>query len=163
MRTGEEFRKFIKTDGFIQQQARAIYKAGERQPDFLAIYLWSNVLLTSYNPDAFMILDGLPRSRPEAEILETVFPFLGRRQIFVVYLEVSNPEVTNRMLKRGREDDNHKEIGKRLQWFETDVAPALEYFRSTPLYTFLEVNGEGTREEVHERVVKELERLGFKI
>ena len=51
------------------------------------------------------------------------------------------------------DDINEEEIERRLTWFETDVIPAVEYFRSYSKYNFVELNGEQPVEEVRQELL----------
>ena len=44
-----------------------------------------------------------------------------------------------------------------MNWFETDVLPALEMYKNDPRYSFIHVNGNQTIEEVHKELVVKLE------
>ena len=39
------------------------------------------------------------------------------------------------------DDINEEEIEQRLNWFESDVLPAVEYFRKYSRYNFIELDG----------------------
>ena len=134
---------------------------GERQPDFLVIYLWATFILEKYRDDAYVMLDGTPRSENEAKIMDTVFPFLGRKAVYVLFLDVSKEESARRLLARGRNDDTPDEIETRLGWYDTDVVPAVEYLSANPWYTFLHINGEQSREGVFKEIIERLGAHGF--
>lgn len=161
LQTGAEFREFIKQKGLIPDLARGVLARGERQPDFLVIYLWSRFLLNLYDEKSYMIYDGTPRSEHEARIMNTVFPFLGRKEVYILFVEVSKEEAAKRLLARGRSDDNPEEIEKRLGWFDTDVLPAVEYLASNPWYAFIHINGEQNKEDVFKEIVTSLKSHGF--
>ena len=42
--TGERFRQFIKEHSLSSRLAAEIYKTGNRQPDFIAVWMWSPFL-----------------------------------------------------------------------------------------------------------------------
>jgi adenylate kinase family enzyme len=48
---------------------------------------------------------------------------------------------------------NPEEIERRLNWFETDVIPAVEYFRQHSKYNFVEVNGDQPVEVIHKELL----------
>ena len=50
------------------------------------------------------------------------------------------------------DDINEEEIKRRLNWFETDVIPAVEYFRKYPKYNFVELNGDQPVEAVQQEL-----------
>lgn len=152
--TGEHFRKFIRGEGFSFTLSRQINENGERQPDFLACWVWAGVLIEELLPDLHLIFDGAPRSLPEAEIITSALKFYKRQKPVVIYLNVSRKWSEDRMLSRGRTDDRSiSKVNKRLNWFDEDTLPAIEYFRTNKLYRFIEVNGEQPIEKVHTDII----------
>lgn len=160
--TGQRFRDFIKGDGRANRRAREMMEEGVRAPDFLALYMWSGILLDRLNDEEeeHVIFDGTPRSKNEAIILDTALNFFERSSVFVIFIDVSRSWATERLTERQRQDDDYEGIQKRLDWYEKDVAPAVEYYRTHPTHHFIEVNGEQSREEVrHEMLRKIQERI----
>jgi adenylate kinase family enzyme len=103
-----------------------------------------------------LILDGTPRSLLEVQVLDTAMEFYGRKDIYVIHLEVSRQWSEDRMVARKRADDTLEDIKKRLDWFDKDVAPALDYYRNHPNYKYIKINGERTIEEIKADIQKSL-------
>jgi adenylate kinase family enzyme len=61
--------------------AAETYKAGNRQPDFLAVWMWSHLLVEKMTGKERVILDGTPRSFQEAQIIDTAITFYKRPQV----------------------------------------------------------------------------------
>ncbi len=142
LETGARFREFIKDDGFTNELSNEMYKSGDRQPDFLAIHIWSHLFIKSLTGDKHIIIDGTPRSLIEAKALDSAIKFYDRNKTAVVYLNVSKELSIDRMHGRGRMDDKSDEmIKKRFEWFDKDVLPAIEYYRNNPDYNFMEIDG----------------------
>ncbi len=157
LQTGQHFRDFIKKDGFANKLANKIMDVGDRQPDFLAIWIWSSVFLENIKNEEHLIIDGTPRSLNEARTLDTAIKFFKREKPFVVYIDVTREWSEERLLARGREDDIEiEDIRKRLDWFEDDVLPAVSFFKDNPDYNFIYVNGEQTIEEVGEEMMDKI-------
>lgn len=155
--TGEHFRKHIKGSGYTWDLARKISEVGGRQPDFLAAWIWSCLLIEKLRGDEHIIFDGTPRSLGEAKMLNTALPFYGRENSAVVFLNVSEKWAEDRLRGRGRADDLNPEIvANRLAFFAKDVVPAVDYYRTAPGYNFLEINGEQTPEQVFADIKKGL-------
>ncbi len=155
--TGEMFRDFIKGDKYVQKLSNEAYKAGVRQPDFLAAYMWAESLIDVYTEGTHLVFDGTPRSKNEAFMLETALKFLQFMKPTIVYLNVSDEWSHQRLESRGRQDDLSREKNeKRLAWFAADVIPAIEYYKSEPYYDFLDINGEQPIEAVHEEIISKL-------
>jgi adenylate kinase len=60
------------------------------------------------------------------------------------------------MLARGRADDTPEAIQRRLELYQTETAPLLEFFSSQR--TLISVDGLGTEDEVQDRIVDAIER-----
>jgi len=152
--TGNRFREFIKQDSYSSRLEKALMDQSERAPDFLAVWIWSSLFIETLNGREHLIIDGSPRSLLEAQILETALNFYRREPVTVVYVDVSREEARKRLLARGRADDQKPgDVDKRLSWFDRDVLPAVEYYREHPRYRFIEVDGEQTREKIHEDLI----------
>ena len=154
--TGARFRQFIKEHSLSSRLAAEIYKTGNRQPDFIAVWMWSHLLVERMSGEEHLIFDGTPRSLHEAQILDTAITFYNRQRPHVIYLNISRETSKARMIARRRMDDiNEEEIERRLNWFESDVLPAVEYFRKYSRYNFIELDGDKPVEVVqHELLSK---------
>ena len=155
--TGNKFRDFISKTSHSSRLAKEVMDRSERQPDFLAVWMWSDLLVTNLMGDEHIIFDGTPRSLSEATVLDTALRFYGRANPTVIYLDVSNDWSRERLMARGRADDKTAgDIAKRLAWFESDVQPAIDFYANNPAYHFVKVNGEQPIEAVHEAIMAEL-------
>ncbi len=165
LETGESFRHFLDNTGkygntpqtATQKIASDVYSSGARQPDFLAIWMWADAMVEKFNLDSHLIVDGSPRSLDEAKILDTAIKFYKRENPFVVYLNVSQEWSRKHLLSRGREDDiDIAMIQKRLDWYQKDVIPAVDFFKDNDGYNFLQINGEQPIEKVHRDLINEI-------
>ncbi len=152
--TGERFRQFIKEPSLSSRLAAEIYKTGNRQPDFIAVWMWSHLLVEKMTGEEHLIFDGTPRSLQEAQIIDTAITFYNRQRPHVIYLNISRETSKARMIARRRMDDlNEEEIERRLNWFESDVVPAVEYFRKYSKYNFVELDGDQPVEAVQQELL----------
>jgi adenylate kinase len=152
--TGERFRQFIKEHSLSSRLAAEIYKSGSRQPDFIAVWMWSHLLVERMTGEEHVIFDGTPRSLHEAQIIDTAITFYNRQRPHVIYLNISREASKARMIARRRMDDiNEEEIERRLNWFESDVIPAVEYFRKYSKYNFVELDGDQPVEAVQQELL----------
>lgn len=160
--TGSIFRGFAERDNFTARMLKGAMERGERLPDNFAIWAWTGSLIERYTGKEHLFFDGCPRSLFEAQTLDLLLRFYSRSQVTVIYVDVSREESARRLVERGKEtgrfdDQNLEEINKRLDWFDRDVLPAVEYYRNNPKYHFVEVDGGQTREKIHEDLVHMLE------
>jgi len=152
--TGDKFRQFILGESFSSRLTKENYDADKRQPDFLACLMWGNMLLEELEENMHVVFDGAPRSLPEANLVTTAFEFYKREKPVVIHLDVSREWSEERLLTRGRADDKSlAKIIKRLNWFDSEVMPAIEYFKTTPMYRYIQINGEQPIEKVHEDIM----------
>lgn len=158
--TGGSFREFIKGESTVARLARHVNETGGLQPEFLAVWNWSNIFINSLSGEETVILDGAPRKPFEAGILHSAITFLGYARPIVIYLDVSESVSKEHLKGRGRADDNDEEVKKRMEWFETDVLPTLEVYRNDPRYRLLHINGNQTIDEVYKELVEKFEALG---
>jgi len=98
----------------------------------------------------------LCRRPAEAPVLDSALKFFNQKNPIIIYINVSNEWAQDRMKARGRKDDTEEYIKSRLQWFEWNVVPAMAYFHEHPDYTFLEINGEQSVEDVHNELISKL-------
>jgi adenylate kinase len=152
--SGAALRAFKDTEGYTQGMVRESLAKGEIQPDFLAVTLFGNAFVRDMTGNEHVLLDGFPRTISQAHIFETAMRFYKRDKVMVINLDLSEPVVTQRMLKRGRQDDTEVGIRTRLAWYRAHVVPMLEYCKSNPLYDVLDINGDQAIERVHEDIVK---------
>jgi adenylate kinase len=152
--TGERFRQFIKEHSLSSRLAAEIYKSGSRQPDFIAVWMWSHLIVERMTGEEHVIFDGTPRSLHEAQIIDTAISFYNRQRPHVIYLNISREASKARMIARRRMDDiNEEEIERRLNWFESDVIPGVEYFRKYSKYNFIELDGDQPVEAVQRELL----------
>ncbi len=157
--TGDHYRSFVRGKNLSSRLANDIYEHDDLAPVFLGCWLWSNVLINELEEGMHLIFDGTSRALLEAEVLATALKFYKREKPAVIYIDVSNKWSDDRLLARGRADDRSlSKINKRLKWFETDVLPAIEYFKKNPYFHFIQVNGEQPIEKVHADIMAEYDK-----
>lgn len=154
--TGGGFRDFIAKDSYASQLARDVNAVGGLQPEFLAVWNWSNIFISTLQGNESVILDGAPRKPFEASILHSAITFFKYKNPVVIYLDVSESGSRDHLAKRGRDDDTESQVSSRLGWFETDVLPALDVYYNDPRYKVVHINGNQTIEEVHKEIIDKL-------
>jgi adenylate kinase family enzyme len=79
--------------------------------------------------------------------------FYGRIKPFVISMDVSRDWAKDKLLARERGDDKTDQIEKRLDWFEKNVKPAMDYFKNNEFYNFININGEQSIEDVNNEIM----------
>ena len=154
--TGAFFREFIKKNQYTEVLAKKIVESGGLMPEAMAINMWVSYLVDNFTGKEDLIFDGAPRKLLEAELLDGVLKFYNIKNYKVIYINVSHDWSKARLLERGRKDDTEDGIEKRLEWFDKDVVPSVDFFRSNKNCEFIDVNGEQTIEQVHKELIKKV-------
>ena len=156
--TGEMLRAAVKAGTPEGLQAALAMNEGKLVPDPLIVGMVTRRLEARDCRDG-CLLDGFPRTLPQAEILDDLLERRAMSVDGVIELAVPRDELIRRMLARKRADDDPAIFARRIASFEEQTAPLLEYYdRQDKLAC---IDGLGTAEEIFERVkvaVKRFER-----
>jgi adenylate kinase len=109
------------------------------------------------------VLDGFPRTVPQAEALGRQLGELGRPLDVVVSLEVGEDELRQRLAARAEEqdraeDDDEGAIRRRLELFDRETGPLLDFYDGQGL--LVSVEAEGDVDEVTGRIAAALDGRG---
>jgi adenylate kinase len=154
--TGSLLRALVKTTSFTAEKTKEILETGKLMPESIVIGLWVNYLIDNFTNNENLVFDGAPRRLTEALLLDGTLNFYKIKKYKAVYINVSKEWATARLLARGRADDTKEGIGNRMSWFDADVLPCVEFFRSNENCEFIEINGEQTIEQVSEEIMKKV-------
>lgn len=153
--TGQLFRNFIKNDqSFSSDTVKKEMEKGGLLPAFLPVWMWSDYLVKNYTGKEHLIFDGVARRLEEAPILEEALLFYKCEKPYIIYIEASPECVMERLLKRGRFDDNEEKIKERLDWYKKNVVPSINYFRNSDNVNFVHIDGDREPDEVHQEIVE---------
>ena len=92
------------------------------------------------------LLDGYPRTLPQAETLAGILRDAGQDLDAVLLVDVPEDELVRRALLRGRADDTEEVIRERLRVYREKTAPLIGYYRERGLLR--EIDGNRPIEEV---------------
>jgi adenylate kinase len=149
--TGDILRAAVSSGSALGKQAGPLMAAGNLVPDELVVGIVEERLQQSDCAHGFL-LDGFPRTIPQAEALERALSRLGKGIQHVVSLEVPDAVIHERMKGRGRADDSPQTVQKRLDEFRRLTAPLKDYYQRLGLLR--PVNGVGTLEEIGAAIQK---------
>jgi adenylate kinase len=117
--------------------------AGELVPDEVVIGMIRERL---EGEDGGFLLDGFPRSAPQAEALDELLESLDSALCLVLLLDVGRDELISRLLSRGRADDTPETVAKRLDVYLEQTEPLIGYYEARGLLA--RINGEQSVDEV---------------
>jgi adenylate kinase len=150
--TGDMLREAVTQGTELGEQAKRYMDAGELLPDDLIVDIVHDRLLQPDVREHGFILDGFPRSVPQAEAL---WESSGDQIDLAVDLDVPLDEVKQRMLGRGRDDDTEEAIARRLELYEEQTVPAIDWIAAKGRLE--RVDGVGSPDEVFERLRSAIE------
>jgi adenylate kinase len=133
--TGDMIREMKEVPDELGRRLKAIYDRGDLVDDAMMIELIESRLGRGDTVPGF-VLDGFPRTMPQAEALDDLLRGLDREIDLVLEFQVPDREVLiERMLRRAaeenRSDDTQEAIRRRLEIYDRETAPLVEYYRST--------------------------------
>ena len=152
--TGALLRKEIAAGTELGILAKSLIEKGCLVPDEVVEGMIENEFKTVTGVDGFL-LDGFPRTIPQAEALDSILTKTGSEVTATVSIMIPDEMVMERIkgraLKEGRADDASEDVIKnRIATYHNQTEPLIEYYQKTEKYH--EVNGLGTIEEVGERI-----------
>jgi adenylate kinase len=152
--TGDMLRDAVAEGTEFGRKAKEYMDAGNLLPDDIIVGVVEERLSRDDVTEGGFILDGFPRTLAQAEALWDV---LGERGIdLAVDLDVPLDVVKERMLGRGRDDDNAEAIARRLEIYEEQTVPAINWFDDRGV--LVRVDGQGTPDEVAERLIAAIDQ-----
>ena len=180
--TGDVLREASRTGTELGKLAQTYMDAGDLVPDEVVIGVVGEAL-EALAPDASVILDGFPRTIPQAEGLAGLLDDAGQRLDAVVNLVVPEEELVSRLSSRRvcsecgtlaslesvasgscaacegdliqRTDDLPETVSRRLGVYLEETAPVLEWYADSPV-EMLEIDGIGSVDEIQDRIREQL-------
>jgi len=150
--TGDILREAVRNGTELGKKAKEYMDAGKLVPDELIISIMMEKLKELEGKD--IILDGFPRTIPQAEALDKMLTELNRKVDAVILFEIPDKEVIERLSGRRidprtgkvyhikynpppegveviqRDDDKEEVIKKRLEVYHQQTAPLIEYYKN---------------------------------
>ncbi len=155
--TGDMLRAAVSAGTELGRQAGAVMDAGRLVGDDTINAIVGERLDHDDIASRGVLLDGYPRTAEQADALEAALQSSGQKLDLALNIEVPTAVVTARMLDRARSDDTAEAIRRRLELYEQQTAPLLDWFEARDVLTT--INGVGTPHEVFERVVAAVARV----
>jgi adenylate kinase len=156
--TGDFFRNEIKNMTELGKKAKVHIDKGELVPDDIV-----NVLLffrlEKFKLENGFIFDGFPRTIFQAKKLDEMLGWLNIPVPLVIFLEVPEEELVHRMINRGKDsnrtDDNSEIIHQRLQVYNKQTKPLLDYYaKKNQMHT---IHGLGSIDEIFAQICQTIE------
>lgn len=151
--TGDMLRSAVHKGTPLGREAKSYMDRGALVPDEVMIRIIRERLAQDDTECGF-ILDGFPRTVAQAEALSRLTEEQQRPIEHVISIAVPQEELLQRLAGRrpleGRQDDTDEAIRHRLEVYERETAPLIDYYRRQGLLRC--IVGVGTIDEIFQRV-----------
>lgn len=164
--TGDMLRAAVAAQSDIGKKAKAVMDAGNLVSDNIVAGIVSDRIQQADCKAGFM-LDGFPRTLPQAGMLDEILAEAGRSLDCVLELKVDEEALVTRLNSRiadarasglsVRADDNEETFRYRLQVYRDQTAPLIPYYRGKSLVN--EIDGMGSIENVSANIDAVLDTL----
>ncbi len=135
--------------------------SGQRRKDMLSGKLLENAevialvqkIFAVVEVDNEFVLDGFPRTPAQADWLLNQVKYGQLKLTAVIHLLADEDLVRQRLLQRGRQDDNDDAIAERFEEYTQTIVPILNQFKAAGTDVH-DINGEQPVEAVHADILK---------
>ena len=187
--SGDLFREALEKGTDLGIRAKSYMEKGMLVPDEITISMVLE-RMSAPDCKAGVILDGFPRNLPQAKALDKALAKQAKAIDAAIYIKVAKERLLKRLSGRWicrncqtpyhavdsppriqgkcdkcggelyqRPDDTIETAKKRLEVYATETAPLIDYYVQED--KLLEVNGEGSIDEVSHRIVTALRKESF--
>jgi adenylate kinase len=137
--TGDMLREAVAAKSELGQKVQGIMAAGSLVDDGTMADVVRERLARCGKGGGFL-LDGYPRTLPQAETLERIVENAGTRLDAVLLVEVPEEELVRRTVARKRDDDREEVVRERLRVYREKTAPLIGYYRGLGLLRQIDGN-----------------------
>ena len=152
--TGDILRKEIEKASELGLKAQTYMNAGNLVPDEVLLEMMQSTLTELQ--DSGLILDGFPRTIPQAIGLSKIFQSLNQAIDNIINIEVDKNVLIRRLVERakksGRADDTEEVIVKRQNVYLELTAPLIEFYQNN----IINIDGDGSIDQVTERILNRI-------
>ena len=161
--SGEVLRAEAARGSSLGRQLAAYTARGDLVPDEVIVSILMPIVVAAARETGGYVLDGFPRTLPQALRAAELGGELGLTSDAVVYLTAPEEELVARLLDRahqdGRADDTLDVIRHRLAVFTRETAPLIDYYRDRGI--LIELSTDRPEEEVRADLRDRFEARGL--
>jgi len=156
--TGDLLRAEVAAGSRLGLEAKEVMERGDLVSDAILLGMLEDRFSRADTGRGF-ILDGYPRNLAQADALDALMTRIGQPLDAAVQLEVPTELLVERIAGRaaaeGRADDSPEAVRTRLEVYNSQTAPVVEFYRQRGKLGV--VDGVGTLDEVFARIVEALQ------
>ena len=161
--TGDILRAAIASATPLGLQVKPIVERGDLVSDELMTALIRERLEADDAAEGF-VLDGFPRTLPQAEALDARLREIERELSIVFELQIDDEVCVGRLLNRaeeeGRTDDTPEVIARRLDLYHAETEPLVEHYRAQGIV--VGVHADATVNEVFAEIQQALDQVAVR-
>ena len=156
--TGDLLRQYVKDKKEGYEDIETQMKEGKLISSTTLMKVLKEYIMNSENKK--ILVDGYPRNQENIDVWEKEMKDLVEVK-GALYIEVSNEEMTKRLLGRneGRADDNEETIKKRLDTFEKETKPIVAYFERKKI--LMKIDGMKSPDDIEKDIAAKLKEKGL--
>jgi adenylate kinase len=151
--SGDVLRAAASDGGPAGREVAAYQHRGDLVPDQIVFELLVPVVAAAAARGGY-ILDGFPRTVPQAITAADIGARLDLTLDATIYLHVPEPVLVQRLLARARPDDSPDVVRHRLQVFTDATSPLIEYYRNRGI--LMEVDADQAPESITDEIISRL-------
>lgn len=156
--TGDLLRAEVAAGSKLGLEAKGVMARGELVSDAILLGMLEDRFSRADTANGF-ILDGYPRNLAQAAALDGLLGRLKQSFDYAVQLDVATELLVERIAGRakaeGRADDTPESVRTRLQIYDNQTAPVIDYYRQHGQLTL--VDGVGSLDEVFTRILEAIQ------
>ena len=157
--TGDLLRNEIAGQTPLGMAVKNLMAEGKLVPDEIVIEMIDAAIENNTRVNGFLF-DGFPRTTAQAEALDKLLAQKGTEIAIVLALQVSQEELINRLLNRGRTSDrsddvNEEVIAARISEYEKKTAAVAEHYKKFGKVEY--IKGEGNVDDIFDLLCKEID------
>lgn len=128
--SGDIFREMVASDSPMGNRLRSYLDAGDLVPDELVLELMTDRVIEASKNEGGYVLDGFPRTLPQAEAAGEIARKAGVSAQVALYLDAPQEVLIQRLTGRGedRTDDSEEVARHRLEVYAKSTQPLIDYF-----------------------------------
>jgi adenylate kinase len=128
--SGDLFRQEVASGSELGQQLRAYVEAGDLVPDSLVVQLIADRVVEATAESGGYVLDGFPRTLPQAEAAAEIAMKTGATAQAALHLDAPREVLIERLAGRGqnRADDSEEVVRHRLEVYDSSTKPLIDFY-----------------------------------
>lgn len=161
---GAELRGIIASGNELGRKVSSYIDGGELVPNDVMMEVVA-AAVHAIPSSTKILFDGIPRFEEQKVSFDTLMAATGR-EFRGIELVMDENHAIQRIVQRGKEqgrvdDQNEESIRKRMGWTKEKTQPVIEEYRAMGIVET--VDGDATIEEVYDRILAAMEKLGFAV